>query len=97
MVDVRSTRPDVAGLVQVVVELVPQRLRLERRLGQVERLQETINTLLAVARDAPRSGTRTPLAASLAEIGSRWRPRFTEAGRAQNRRVEITFGPGAGM
>lgn len=54
---------------------------LAAALVQVERLQSTIDTLLAIARDAPRSGARTPLAAVLDEAETRWRAPLAEQGR----------------
>jgi signal transduction histidine kinase len=42
-------------------------------LTQVERLQATIDTLLAVARDTARPTAHTDLAALLSDIESRWR------------------------
>jgi signal transduction histidine kinase len=46
---------------------------LPSALAQVERLQATIDTLLAVARDAPRPTAHTNLAALLEDIDNRWR------------------------
>jgi signal transduction histidine kinase len=46
---------------------------LPRALAQVDRLQATIDTLLAVARDAPRSPAHSDLAALLSDIETRWR------------------------
>jgi signal transduction histidine kinase len=46
---------------------------LAAALTQVDRLESTIGTLLAVARDAPRSTRPTPLRALLDEAESRWR------------------------
>jgi len=50
-------------------------------LEQVDRLQSTIDTLLAVARDATRSGGRTPLQPLLDEAEARWRGPLAAEGR----------------
>jgi signal transduction histidine kinase len=50
-------------------------------LAQVERLQHTIDTLLAVARDAERSGSVTVLRPLLDDVEARWRGRLAAAGR----------------
>ncbi len=59
----------------------PASLELSAALAQVERLQQTISTLLAAARDAPRTPGETDLGALLAEAEAAWRPRLAEAGR----------------
>jgi len=46
---------------------------LPSALAQVDRLQATIDTLLAVARDAARPTAHTDLAALLSDIENRWR------------------------
>jgi signal transduction histidine kinase len=46
---------------------------LTAALAQVDRLQSTIDTLLAVARDAPRSSERTELAGIVDDVEARWR------------------------
>jgi signal transduction histidine kinase len=50
-------------------------------LAQVERLQGTIDTLLAVARDAPRRDAATDLAALVDAAEARWRGPLAAAGR----------------
>ena len=56
-------------------------------LSQVDRLQDTIDTLLAVARDVPRPATGTPLRAVVGELEARWRAPLAEAGR----RLEVSL------
>jgi signal transduction histidine kinase len=56
-------------------------------LAQVDRLQATIDTLLAVARDAPRPGTPTDLAELVDALEERWRGPLAEAGRPLRTRV----------
>ncbi|MEA2665525.1 MAG: hypothetical protein QOI11_2469 [Candidatus Eremiobacteraeota bacterium] len=46
---------------------------LTAALAQVDRLKTTIDTLLAVARDAPRGGGQADLSALLDDAESRWR------------------------
>jgi signal transduction histidine kinase len=50
-------------------------------LAQVDRLEDTIATLLAVARDAPRASTEVPLGRLLDETERRWRSPLAAAGR----------------
>jgi signal transduction histidine kinase len=52
-----------------------------RALAQVDRLQATIGTLLAVARDAPRSATTSDVRTVLTELEDEWRPRLAERAR----------------
>jgi signal transduction histidine kinase len=59
-----------------------------RALAQVERLQATIGTLLAVARDAPRGATTTDVGALLTALEGEWRPRL--ATRARPLHVDTT-------
>lgn len=54
---------------------------LEPALAQVDRLQATIDTLLSVARDAPRGGRETDVAELLGRLEERWRPVAARAGR----------------
>jgi signal transduction histidine kinase len=54
---------------------------LQAALVQVERLQTTIDTLLAVARDVPRPGARTDLDIVLEELAGRWRGPLAAAAR----------------
>ena len=59
----------------------PTSPELAAALGQVERLQQTITTLLAAARDAPRTTGETDLGTLLAEAEAAWRPKLAAAGR----------------
>lgn len=59
-------------------------------LGQADRLQDTIATLLSVARDLPRSNTPSDLRAVLDDVGTRWRPRLS----ADNRPLRLVGHPG---
>ncbi|MEA2318229.1 MAG: hypothetical protein QOD44_2418 [Solirubrobacteraceae bacterium] len=54
---------------------------LPAALAQVDRLQATVDTLLAVARDAPRAGGRIELSALLAEVEARWHGPLALQGR----------------
>jgi len=54
---------------------------LRQALTQVDRLQETIDTLLAVARDEPRRRGPNELAPLLGDVEGRWHGRFAAAGR----------------
>jgi signal transduction histidine kinase len=55
---------------------------LPAALAQVDRLQTTIETLLALARDAPRSSAATTdLAAAIADLEERWRGPLAARGR----------------
>jgi signal transduction histidine kinase len=54
---------------------------LEAALAQVDRLQGTVDTLLAVARDVPRSDTATDLTALVDDAEARWRGPLAAAGR----------------
>ena len=51
-------------------------------LAQVDRLQETIDTLLAVARDAPRPRSPISVRALLEQVEVRWGERLDAVGRA---------------
>jgi signal transduction histidine kinase len=55
---------------------------LSAALAQVDRLQATIDTLLAVARDAPRRTATADLAGMLDALALRWRGRLAAEGRA---------------
>lgn len=57
-------------------------------LRQVERLEQTIATLLAVARDLPRSEGRTDVLALADRAEAVWRPRLAEEGRRLRLAVE---------
>jgi signal transduction histidine kinase len=54
---------------------------LPAALSQVDRLQATVDTLLDLARDAPRRAGRTELGAVLEELESRWRGPLAAEGR----------------
>jgi signal transduction histidine kinase len=54
---------------------------LTAALAQVERLQSTVDTLLAVARDVPRRDDATDLVALLDAAAARWRGPLATAGR----------------
>ncbi len=57
-------------------------------LAQVDRLQSTIDTLLAVARDTPRGDGTADLTAITDELERRWRGPLAEQGRAMRTRLE---------
>ncbi|MEA2256853.1 MAG: hypothetical protein QOG35_2898, partial [Solirubrobacteraceae bacterium] len=50
-------------------------------LAQVERLQATVETLLSLARDAPRADARTDLARLLEDVRARWHGALAAEGR----------------
>lgn len=54
---------------------------LPAALAQVDRLQETVDTLLAVARDAPRGEEVSDLDRLVAEVEPRWRGALAAQGR----------------
>ena len=54
---------------------------LTRAVRQIDRLEATIDTLLAVARDTVRGGADCDLAAALGEAEDRWRGRLAAEGR----------------
>jgi signal transduction histidine kinase len=57
-------------------------------LAQVDRLQTTVDTLLAVARDVPRREQTTELTSVTAALEARWRGPLAAAGRPLYVRVE---------
>jgi signal transduction histidine kinase len=61
---------------------------LPAALAQVDRVQNTVETLLAVARDAPRSPAVTPLEPLLDEAEARWRGPLAAEGRALRLHVD---------
>ncbi|WP_169542278.1 HAMP domain-containing sensor histidine kinase [Solirubrobacter soli] len=65
---------------------------LPRALAQVERLQSTIDTLLAVARDIPRPAADTDVADVVDELQARWRDPLA----AEARPLRIGLSPEAG-
>ena len=62
--------------------------RLTAALTQVDRLQATIETLLAVVRGSPRGEQRTDLAALVRELDARWHGTLAAEGRPLRIRVE---------
>jgi signal transduction histidine kinase len=69
------------------IELEAMQLRgerapeLEAALTQADRLEATIETLLAIARDAPGRGTTSDLGKLLADVDERWRGPLARLGR----------------
>jgi signal transduction histidine kinase len=59
----------------------PHPAELERALIEVDRLQQTIETLLAVARDHPRPAATCDLVALLTEAEHRWRGPLADSAR----------------
>jgi signal transduction histidine kinase len=59
-------------------------------LAQVDRLQSTIDTLLAAARDAPDRAATADLSAALRDLEQRWHGRLAAAGRPLRTRVLAT-------
>jgi signal transduction histidine kinase len=75
------------------IELEAAQLRGERpdpavALRQVERLEQTIATLLAVARDRPAGTNEADLVSIAERLESEWRPRLADDGR----RLSLEFG-----
>jgi signal transduction histidine kinase len=54
---------------------------LTTAIGQVDRLQSTVETLLAVARDAPRGDATADLGALIGELEDRWRGQLAAVSR----------------
>jgi signal transduction histidine kinase len=63
------------------IELDAPSAEITRALAEVDRLDRTISTLLAAARDAPRDGGSADLDRALREIEERWRGPLAQAGR----------------
>jgi signal transduction histidine kinase len=61
---------------------------LAAALGQVDRLQATIDTLLAVARDTPRTSADATVRDVLTRLEARWRGPLAAAGRPLRIRAE---------
>jgi signal transduction histidine kinase len=59
----------------------PDSDELARAVAEVDRLQQTIDTLLAVARDHPRRDSTCELVALLTEVEQRWRGRLADDAR----------------
>jgi signal transduction histidine kinase len=55
--------------------------QLARAVEQLDRIESTIDTLIAVARDSPRAVTEVELVALLDAAAERWRGRFAADGR----------------
>jgi signal transduction histidine kinase len=69
-------------------------------LGEVDRLERTIDDLLALAREAPADRTELDVSAVLAEIEGEWRARFAAVGRplqvtVEARLARVTVSPRA--
>jgi len=64
---------------------------LDRAVGQIDRLQQTIDTLLSVARDLRRADASCELVDIVTAIEQRWRGRLAGEGR----RLTLTVPPGA--
>jgi signal transduction histidine kinase len=62
---------------------------LEAAIAQVDRLQATIDTLLAVARDDPRTDRHTDMTALLDEAHARWRGPLAAQSRPLRARIEV--------
>jgi signal transduction histidine kinase len=60
---------------------------LDAALNQVERLQDTVGTLLALARDAPRGSALTPLQPLLDDVEQRWHGPLAADGRPLQLRI----------
>jgi signal transduction histidine kinase len=60
---------------------------LDAALNQVERLQDTVGTLLALARDAPRGSALTPLQTLLDDVEQRWHGPLAADGRPLQVRI----------
>lgn len=65
----------------------PDRPELVAAVAQVDRLQTTIDTLLTVARDLPRSDRHTDLTALLDEVQARWRGPLATQSRPLHARI----------
>ncbi|MGI8623770.1 MAG: sensor histidine kinase [Solirubrobacteraceae bacterium] len=64
--------------------------RLDVAIAQVDRLQETIETLLAVARDTPQSQSRSDLVAVISDVEARWHGPLAHDGRPLRTALEAT-------
>jgi len=65
----------------------PDEPELEAAVAQVDRLQATIDTLLTVARDLPRTDRHTDLTALLDEVQARWRGPLAAQSRPLRARI----------
>src|SRR3954471_6281401 len=65
----------------------PDQPELIAAVAQVDRLQATIDTLLTVARDLPRTDRHTDLTALLDEVQARWRGPLAEQSRPLHARI----------
>jgi signal transduction histidine kinase len=66
----------------------PDQPELAAAIAQVDRLQATIDTLLSVARDLPRTDRHTDLIGLLDEAQTRWRGPLAAQGRPLRARIE---------
>jgi signal transduction histidine kinase len=66
----------------------PDAPELEAAIAQVDRLQATIDTLLTVARDLPRTDRHTDLTALLDDVQARWRGPLAAQSRPLRARIE---------
>jgi signal transduction histidine kinase len=66
----------------------PDQPELIAAVAQVDRLQATIDTLLTVARDLPRTDRHTDLTALLDEVQARWRGTLAEQSRPLHARIQ---------
>jgi signal transduction histidine kinase len=78
------------------IELEAAELRKEgadatAALRQVERLEQTIETLLTMARDSPSAGAETDVLELADELNAEWRPRLAMEGRPM--RLDLDGGP----
>ncbi len=81
-----ALRLELEGL---ALEQEPPAAGLTAALAQVDRLQGTIETLLAVVRGTPRGERATDLAAHLRGLETRWHGTLAAAGRPLRTRLEI--------
>lgn len=68
---------------------------LTAALADVDRLQNTIETLLAVARDAPAAESTVDLAHAIAELEARWHGPLAKQGRPLHVVIEEAHAPAA--
>lgn len=61
--------------------------QLARAVAQLDRVEQTIETLLALARDAPRGDVRVDLVSLVDEAAERWHGTFAAAGRPLRTKV----------
>jgi signal transduction histidine kinase len=93
-------RTPLTGLrlgLEVALESSEEDLRaaITAAIGDTERLHQTIEDLLALARDSPRAGDPLDLAPLLAEMGGTWSPRLITVGRELRIAEQATAAPRA--